>query len=238
MAKTKKVEEMVYHNDYGLCKVVFDKINISYVYGARIELKHNLLNLHNKSDSKSTQKFAKGTRVKDIQNNIFGKVITDFPAYVYFSVDKNTPNYYDDKSYYQYKELLELEDQQSGIDTSYATILPGHTVFNTKTNQLGTVTFDSLFIEEIRNRDNVYAFLDKQSSNVLSLDEALKIKNIDTSKFPIGSRIISAHKNYQVISGEIISNEIKNMPNYVLIKSNRKKIDPYQIVHILEIKLK
>lgn len=69
------------------------------------------------------------------------------------------------------------------------------------------------------------------------LDVAIANKDIDMNKFCQGAAVTNAFTNMPRFIGTIASNELKGMPGFVLIKHKAKRANPYQVCHILELKL-
>ncbi len=205
------------------------------------EKKSKLCNLHNKAIN-IAHHFYKNDKIIDLETGKVG--IIDYTVKTATNVDYkliDTPiNMPFNNIAAQSTYLLELEDRQSGLDISYKTILEGHNVFKKQhyNHLVGVVTNHSFFLQEVRCKDVEHAFLDRASSNVFSLEDACKFYNVNISDFPIGAIVKKKFASNESLNGEIISNEIKNMPGYVLLKLKANQNDPYKIAHILEIKLK
>jgi hypothetical protein len=240
--KIKKVEEIVYHNDYGLCRVLTDRVAVLFTNEIEIssEKKSKLYNLHNKPLVPAS-KFKLHDKIIDLECRKVGKVYYTSSVHnsVEYSIDDKS-DYYLNNTIHQSIWLIELEDQQSGIDISYKTICEGHNVIKKQRydHQIGVVTNHSFFLQELRCKDKEHVFLDRASSNAFSLEDACKHFNINMSDFSIGAIVTKKFQSNESLHGEIVSNEIKNMPGYVLLKLKANQNDPYKVAHILELKIK
>lgn len=149
-AKQKPVEHIVFHNNYGLCKIIKDRIGIIQTHqnvAKAVPIK-DLVNLHNKTYNPQTF-YKKGQRVKDIVRNKFGEV-TDNETYW----NDNIYVRFDDKKFKTYVpiQILEPEEQQSGVDVSPETLKPGHNAFCIKHRYNGVVTDHTFFVENFHNK--------------------------------------------------------------------------------------
>lgn len=233
--KTKKDEKIVFHNDYGLCKIVKDRIGIipeQQNVAKAVPIK-NLINLNNKTYNPQTF-YNEGQRVKDIVKNKFGEIASNNHYW-----DGNIYVKFDNERFKTYVpiQILEPEDQQSCIDVSPATLKPGHNAFNIKHRYKGVVTDHTIFVEECYHKWKTHCFHDNQMHELPELDVAIVNKNIDMDKFCQGAAVTNAFENMPGFVGTIASNELKGMPGYLLIKHKGKRVNPYQVCHVLETKL-
>lgn len=169
-------------------------------------------------------------------------IISGIKGYAYIPNQPSSYLYYDEVKfcYELYSKIqtkfisicnLQLDNSCVEVDKKDKNFNPGDNVFYSKScgDRFGIVTDHSIFVQD--NRGKIYFYKESEKYRLSSLDDICAQKQIAASNFKVGNLI-----TYEGKQAKILSNNIENMNNYIVVKFTKTKNKETKIIHILELK--
>ncbi len=252
--KTFVKDQLVYTQANGICKVVKNRFSAYYIpyknYTVSSNDKPNIF-LKDKNNfaivndyhNYNVLKLKPNDEVYILTNGRIGKFdricSTDLEKIEVNFGPYKSYNYYDIRQHHiSSVELVNSNGMQSPLMEKPNKYLPGQKLLKISNNNIYQISDDYVFVQEINNKyNNLHSFNDSNIDKLMTVDEAVALKNLDKHSFPIGANVEVKHE-VKSMNGKIVSPYIEGMSNHaaIEIKNNMHKYRIYHYLHLEVIK--